>query len=53
MNAQIDRLKNLKEINPNIRMDEIEFLENKKKELLSCLSTMELRLDSFRLAIPK
>jgi ATP-dependent helicase HepA len=53
MNAQIERLKNLKEINPNIRTDEIEFLVNKKNQLLNSLSTMELRLDSFRLAIPK
>ena len=53
MDAQIERLKNLKEMNPNIRMDEIEFLEQKKKELLNSLSTMELRLDSFRLAVPK
>jgi ATP-dependent helicase HepA len=34
MDAQIARLRNLKEINPNIRMDEIEFLELKKKDLL-------------------
>ncbi|MFZ4714488.1 MAG: SNF2-related protein [Bacteriovoracaceae bacterium] len=53
MDAQIMRLEHLKKNNPNIRQEEIIFLKKKREELLGALSTMELRLDSLRLGIPK
>jgi len=51
MNNEIDRLVDLKAVNPNIRDQEILKLRNEKDELTSAIQSARLRLDSVRLIL--
>lgn len=48
---EIDRLKALYKINPNVRLEEIEFFERQLENLLKRLESANLRLDAIRIII--
>lgn len=48
---EIDRLKALYKINPNVRLEEIEFFERQLDNLLKRLESANLRLDAIRIII--
>ncbi|GAB2196006.1 RNA polymerase-associated protein RapA [Sessilibacter sp. MAH4] len=50
-NYEIDRLKALAQVNPNIRQEEIDFLEAEKAELLGYLDQAQVRLDAIRILV--
>lgn len=47
----IERLRNLAEVNPNIRQDEVVQLEANAKALASYLDNARLKLDAIRVAL--
>ena len=47
----IERLRNLAEVNPNIRQDEVEQLEQSTQALASYLDNARLKLDAIRVAL--
>ncbi|WIO75449.1 RNA polymerase-associated protein RapA [Porticoccaceae bacterium LTM1] len=49
--VELQRLKSLAKVNPNIRQDEIDYLEETRDQLQKYLEGAELRLDSLRVAI--
>ncbi|BFM15962.1 RNA polymerase-associated protein RapA [Maricurvus nonylphenolicus] len=49
--AEIDRLKALAEVNPNIRQEEIEYLQAVQAEQLNYLAQTQLRLDAVRVIV--
>jgi ATP-dependent helicase HepA len=49
--AEIDRLKALAEVNPNIRQEEIEYLQAVQAEQLNYLEQTQLRLDAVRVIV--
>ena len=53
MQAELQRLKNLKKGNPSIREEEIVMLANEIEELRCCLNRTILRLDALRLILLK
>ena len=48
---EIERLKDLRQLNDHIRPDEINAAKNQKSELESALATARIRLDSVRLIL--
>ncbi len=52
LRPELDRLRYLKTVNPNIREKEIEIVENELRELRAHLSNAALRLDATRLIPP-
>jgi ATP-dependent helicase HepA len=51
LDTEITRLRALREINPNVRKEEIELLEAQREELEQSLSTAQLRLDALRVLV--
>jgi ATP-dependent helicase HepA len=51
MDLEIDRLTTLKKFNPNIREDEIEYLQNTKNKMCDYITNATLRLDATRIMI--
>ena len=51
LDEEINRLKELKEINPNVRPDEIDFLYQQREQLSEHLQSIQLRLDSIRVIV--
>jgi len=51
LGLEISRLKALAEVNPNVRADEIAFLENQKAQLTEAIDQSQVRLDAVRLII--
>ncbi|MBT4161785.1 MAG: RNA polymerase-associated protein RapA, partial [Gammaproteobacteria bacterium] len=49
LDGEIQRLRALAEINPNVRQDEIEFLESSRQELAFAIEKSQVRLDAVRL----
>ena len=48
---EIERLQALQKVNPNVRMEEIEFLQQQLEGLLRMLHSMHLRLDALRVIV--
>ncbi len=51
LSNEIDRLKELKKINPNIRIEEIELLQKQEADLKIYLENAKLRLDAIRIVL--
>ncbi|HBS27624.1 MAG TPA: RNA polymerase-associated protein RapA [Gammaproteobacteria bacterium] len=51
LGKEIDRLKALKLVNPNIRDDELTYLENQQAQLLAMLEKAVVRLDAVRMIV--
>jgi ATP-dependent helicase HepA len=51
LDEEIERLKELKEINPNVRSDEIDFLYQQREQLSEHLQSSQLRLDAIRVIV--
>lgn len=51
LSAEFSRLQALKAVNPNIRDDELETLEQNRQQILECLNQANWRLDALRLII--
>jgi len=51
LTAEINRLKALKKINPNVRDEELAFFENQYRALNAALDSSSLRLDAVRIVI--
>ncbi|MFD2176440.1 RNA polymerase-associated protein RapA [Veronia pacifica] len=51
LRAELDRLQALKAVNPNIRDEELETLENQMAELRNYIGQAQLRLDALRVVI--
>jgi ATP-dependent helicase HepA len=51
LDEEINRLKELKEINPNVRSDEIDFLYQQREQLSEHLQASQLRLDAIRVIV--
>ncbi len=48
---EIERLQSLQKVNPNVRMEEIEFLQQQLEGLLQMLNSIHLRLDALRVIV--
>lgn len=53
MQSELQRLKNLKKVNPSIREEEIVMMANEIEDLRCCLNRTILRLDALRLILLK
>lgn len=51
LTAELNRLRALQQVNPNIRDDEIELLEEQRTEILTALGEANWRLDALRLIV--
>lgn len=51
LDDELERLKSLKELNPNVREDELFYLEKQKTQLLEHIGKAELKLDAIRLIV--
>ena len=51
LNAELERLQALKAVNPNIRDEEIEAIEEQIKELTGYINQAQVQLDSLRLIV--
>jgi|WetSurMetagenome_2_1015567.scaffolds.fasta_scaffold16865_1 ATP-dependent helicase HepA len=51
LNEEIERLKDLKTVNPNVRPDEIDFLHQQREQLTEHLQAVQLRLDAVRVIV--
>ncbi|CSC75896.1 RNA polymerase associated protein RapA [Vibrio cholerae] len=51
LNSELERLLALKAVNPNIRDEEIEVLEQQIKELTGYIAQAQYQLDSLRLIV--
>ncbi len=51
MAPEIERLKSLHKINPNVRDEEIQYFEQQLQHLTSALKASNLRLDAARVII--
>jgi len=51
LNREINRLKALQKVNPNVRDDEVQFFENQMAALTQALKDAHLRLDAVRVII--
>ena len=51
LETEINRLKALKEVNPNVRDDEIHFYENEWHQLDGILDATQIRLDAIRVVV--
>ncbi|MFV8449418.1 RNA polymerase-associated protein RapA [Vibrio campbellii] len=51
LNAELERLQALKAVNPNIRDEEIESIEEQNKELTGYINQAQVQLDSLRLIV--
>jgi ATP-dependent helicase HepA len=51
LTKELDRLKALKEVNPNIRDDELESVDSNRKQVLANLNDASWRLDAIRLVV--
>ena len=48
---EVNRLKALAQVNPNVRQEEIEFLEQRLRLLTSAVESSQIRLEAVRLII--
>ncbi len=51
LNSELERLQALKAVNPNIREEELEVIENQIKELSGYIGKAQIQLDSLRLIV--
>ena len=51
LNAELERLQALKAVNPNIRDEEIDVIEEQIKELTGYINQAQVQLDSLRLIV--
>ncbi|MEY3219964.1 MAG: hypothetical protein RIT27_1321 [Pseudomonadota bacterium] len=51
LDEEIERLQELKSINPNVRQDEIDFLFQQREQLSEHLQSTQLRLDAIRVMV--
>jgi ATP-dependent helicase HepA len=51
LTLELERLKALKEVNPNIRDDELESIESNRQQVLNSLNDASWRLDAIRLIV--
>jgi len=51
LTQELERLKALKEVNPNIRDDELESVESNRQQVLNSLNDANWRLDAIRLVV--
>lgn len=51
LDEEINRLKELKKINPNVRSDEVDFLYQQREQLSEHLQSSQLRLDAIRVIV--
>ncbi len=51
LSSEIERLKALAQVNPNIRQQEIDYLEQSKQVLAEAINNAQLKLDAVRVAI--
>ncbi|WP_199611098.1 RNA polymerase-associated protein RapA [Flocculibacter collagenilyticus] len=51
LEQEIARLNALKQVNPNIRDEEIDFIANQQSQLLSAIDSAQLKLDAIRLIV--
>jgi ATP-dependent helicase HepA len=51
LTQELARLKALKEVNPNIRDDELESVDSNRKQVLANLNDASWRLDAIRLVV--
>lgn len=51
LTEELERLKALKEVNPNIRDDELESVESNRQQVLNSLNDANWRLDAIRLVV--
>jgi ATP-dependent helicase HepA len=51
LNGEIERLRVLREINPNVRKEEIDLLHTQRDELHTALQSAQLRLDAVRVLV--
>ena len=51
LDDELARLKSLKQLNPNVREDELFYLEKQKSQLLEHVEKAELKLDAIRLIV--
>jgi len=51
LSVELARLQSLKQVNPNIRDDELEALEFNRKQVLTSLNDASWRLDAIRLVV--
>jgi len=51
LTKEVDRLKALAQVNPNVRTEEIEFLELQREALTAALDSADLRLDALRVVV--
>jgi ATP-dependent helicase HepA len=51
LTREVDRLKALALVNPNVRDEEIEFMELQREALVVALDSATLRLDALRVAV--
>lgn len=51
LGAEIDRLKSMAKVNPNVRQDEIEYLQQRMKTSQEYLNQAKVRLDSLRVVM--
>jgi ATP-dependent helicase HepA len=51
LGIEVNRLKALAQVNPNVRPEEIEFLEDRLRLLSSAIESSQIRLEAVRLII--
>jgi len=51
LTREIDRLRALRQVNPNVRDEEIEYLERQQELITGILESATLRLDAVRVII--
>ena len=51
MNTEISRLRRLAEVNPNVREDEIQYLQDQMQKLELAIDSSDVRLDALRIII--
>ena len=51
IDAEIDRLRQLARLNPNVRAEEITALERNRDDYAGCLDRAQLKLDAIRIVV--
>ena len=51
LSNEVNRLKALAQVNPNVRPEEVEFLEDRLRLLTSAIESSQIRLEAVRLII--
>ncbi len=51
LDGEIGRLQALRQVNPNVRAEEITYLEQQREQLTAILDAASLRLDALRVIV--